>query len=111
MTSIKITFCVYKPSNAIEDALMIDFDSQNGPETSPKLLPTRFQKALEGALNNDSVSKLKKEAAESSARALAPLKLKGFRAHRGRETGRGQTVVLTRRTTLGQAKGSADPRV
>ena len=47
-------------TNAINNALMIDFASQNGPKIGPKLLPNWFQRALEGALNEDSDSKLKK---------------------------------------------------
>ena len=56
MTSFKIRLCVYTTSNAIEDALMIDFGSRNGPKTGPKSLSKRFQRALEGALNEDSDS-------------------------------------------------------
>ena len=43
MTSFKIRLCVYTPSNAIDDASMIDFGSQNGPgklQHGPKIVPT-----------------------------------------------------------------------
>ena len=66
MMSFKKGLRVYTTSNAINDALMIDFASQNGPTIAPKSLPKRFQKALEGALDEDSVLNLKKDAAEST---------------------------------------------
>ena len=89
MTSFKNRLCVYTPSNVIDDALMIDFGSQNGPKIGSKSLPKRFQRASEGALDEDSDSKLKKERSKFIASAPGRLKLEGFGAPRGRETGRG----------------------
>ena len=60
LMSFKNGLRVYTTSNAINDALMADFSSQNGPKIGPKSLPNWFQRALEGALNEDSDSKLKK---------------------------------------------------
>ena len=60
MVSFKNGLRVYTTSNAINDALMADFSSQNGPKIGPKSLPNWFQRALERALNEDSDSKLKK---------------------------------------------------
>ena len=108
MTSFKKILCVFTPSNVIDDASMIDFGSQNGPKIGPKSLPKRFQRASEGALDEDSDSKLQKMRAESVDSPPGRLNLEDFGAPGGSETGRGQTVVLTRRTTLGQTKGSAD---
>ena len=58
MTSFKNGLRVYTTSDAINDDLMIDFASQNGPKIGPKSLPKRFQRASEGALDEDSVLKL-----------------------------------------------------
>ena len=58
MMSFKNGLRVYTTSNAINDALMIDFASQNGPKFDPKSFPKRFQRASEGALDEDSVLKL-----------------------------------------------------
>ena len=58
MMSFKNGLRVYTPSNVIADALMIDFASQNGPKIGPKSLPKRFQRASEGALDEDGVLKL-----------------------------------------------------
>ena len=60
MMSFKNGLRVYTPSNVIADALMIDFGSQNGPKISSKSLPKRFQRASEGALDEDSDLKLEK---------------------------------------------------
>ena len=57
MTSFKNGLRVYTTSNAINDALMIDFAS-HGSKIGPKSLPKRFQRASEGALDEDSVLKL-----------------------------------------------------
>ena len=59
---------------------MIDFCSQNGPQIGPKSLLKRFRRALERDLNEDSIAKLKKEAAKSTGGALVILKLEGFGA-------------------------------
>ena len=105
----KIRLRVYLPSKGIEDALMTDFRSQSRRKTGPKSLAKRFQKALQRASKEDSIWKLQKEAAESSAGGAPTLKVEDFRPSWGRETGRGtDSIVFTRRTTLGQAKGSAD---
>ena len=66
MMSFKNGLGVYTTSNVIDDALTVDFGSENAPKIGPKSLPMWFQRALEGALNEDSVSKLKKEAAKST---------------------------------------------
>ena len=60
MVSFKNGLCVYTTSNAIEDGSMIDLGSQNDHKIEFKLFPKRNQRALEEALNEDSVSKLKK---------------------------------------------------
>ena len=54
MMSFKNGLRVYTPSNVIADALMIDFGSQNASKISSKSLPKRFQRASEGALDEDS---------------------------------------------------------
>ena len=58
MMSFKNGLRVCTTSNAIDNTLMIDFSSQNGPKIDPKSLPKRFQRASEGALDEDSVLKL-----------------------------------------------------
>ena len=56
----------------------------------PKSLQNRFRSGFGRALDEDSVSKLQKERAKSSAGAAPEHKLEGFGATVGRETGRGQ---------------------
>ena len=58
--SFKYGLRVCTTSNAIDNALMIDFSFQNDPKIHSKSLPSWFQRALEGALNEDSDSTLKK---------------------------------------------------
>ena len=93
MMSFKNGLRVYTTSNAINDGLMIDLSSQNGPKIVPKSLPKWFQRALEWAANEDSDSKPEKEAAKSTGTAMTRLKLEAFGASRGRETGRGKTAM------------------
>ena len=89
---------------------MIDFSSQKGPKIDPKSLPKRFQRVSEGALDEDSDSKLKKERSEFIAGAAAELRpstnWRVLGPHGGGKQGGG--IVLTRLTALGQAQGSAD---
>ena len=59
MTSFKNGLGVYTTSNAIDNALMIDFSSKNDPKIVPKSLPNWFQRDLEGAWNEDSDSEIK----------------------------------------------------
>ena len=58
MTSFKNGLRVYTIPNAINNALIIHFSSQNGPKIDPKSLPKRFQRASEGALDEASDLKL-----------------------------------------------------
>ena len=76
--SFKNGLRVYTTSNAINDALMTDFRSQNGSKIGPKSVPKCFQRALEGALDEDSDSKLKKERSRSIGGAADGIKLDGF---------------------------------
>ena len=69
---------------------LIDFWLIFGPFLEPKSLQNRFRSGFGRALNEDSVSKLKKERSESSAGAAPEHKLEDFGASVGRETGRGQ---------------------
>ena len=73
-----------------------------------KSVPKSSKIGPETALKGDSVSKLKKEGAESVETPAREHKLEGF-GPSGRETGRGQ-IVTTRLTTLSKDKGSADIR-
>ena len=62
---------------------MIDFWSIFEPFSEPKSLQNRFQSGFGRALNEDSVSKLKKERSGSSAAAVPQHKLESFGASGG----------------------------
>ena len=95
-------------SYSIDHALMINFAPQNAPKIGPRSLPIWFQRALEGALGEDSFLKPKKEVVESTEEATSRLKLGGFRVSRGRETGRGQTALSSHARQPCTRQGSAD---
>jgi len=64
----------------------------------PKSLQNQFRSGFRRALNEDSVSKLKKERAESVGGAAREHKLDGF-GPLGRGNKEGGSIVLTRLTT------------
>ena len=64
----------------------------------PKSLQNRFRSGFGRALNEDSVSKLKKERAKSVGGAAPEIKLEGISAL-GRGNKEGGSIVLTRLTT------------
>ena len=70
MMSFKNGLGVCTTSSSIDDALMFDFCLQNAPKIGPRSLPNGMQRALEGVLDEDSVSKRKEEVAESTSTAV-----------------------------------------
>ena len=74
---------------------MIDFSSQNAPKIGPKSLPSWFQRALEGSLDDDSDSKLEKEAARFIGQAAVDHKQEGFGAPGGGTQGGGIQTALS----------------
>ena len=86
---------------------MNDFWSIFGPFLEPKLLQNRFRSGFGRALNEDSVSKLKKDRPRSSAGAAGHHKLDGIWAL-GRGNMEWGSIVLTHLTTLSKDKGSVD---
>ena len=71
---------------------MFDSGSKNRPRLIPKLLPKRFKRVLEGALNDDRVSKNQKRGGEvhrgNIQGTTSRFQVRGFGAV-GRETGGG----------------------
>ena len=57
--SFKIQLHIYTTSNAIHDASMIDFGSQNGHKIRSKSLPNWFEGAWGKAFNEDNILDLK----------------------------------------------------
>ena len=71
MVSFKIGLCAYSTSNKIDDAFMIDLRTKMPPKIHSYSLPKLFQSVSQGALNEDSGSKLKKEAVESNGAGMS----------------------------------------